>query len=521
MITSNLQLFEALLLEQMLVDQAQLALIKQSAEIKSKSLFECLLSLKTIQSHKLYLAASKIWSVPYIDISRQGYRIDEDSGIPKYILRKLKCICLNDKDGQPVLAIGEPGKLSDVHKIEFFAKHTFITVLADIQEINKLQNQQTRKTVNLSCPESNDNELDTYLAKADKIAASDIHIESFNGYCRLRIRVDGILHPLESISSEQGRRLVSQIKLMADMDIAQSRLPQDGRLSYSLAQKTIALRVNSIPTVHGEKLVLRLLAHHGRRYKLDKIGLLPAQFNKIRQIISQPNGLILVSGPTGCGKTVSLYALLEILNTGKENICTIEDPVEIFEDGINQISINRKAGLDFSQALRALLRQDPDILMVGEIRDAETAEISVKAAQTGHLVMATLHSRSALSAKHRLLQLGVKNHVLNDALKLIIAQRLPRQLCINCRQRATTSQSLQSLFKMHGFPFVESVLKSKGCSTCLQGYSGRSGIFEILDPDSHDVVSIEPPQINYSLTQSGLQQVLNGMTSYSELLRVL
>ena len=521
MITSNLQLFEALLLDRMLVDQAQLSTIKQSPEIKTKSFFECLLSLKTIQSHELYSAASKIWSIPYIDINQQDYRVDDKSGIPKNILRKLQCISLIDMNNKPVLAVGEPEKLNDIHKIDFFAKRKFSTALADIQEIGKLHNQQSQAKSDQSNPALNGHHLDGYLLKADKLRASDLHIETFNGYCRLRIRVDGILHPLESISSDQGRRLISQIKLMADMDIAQSRLPQDGRLSYSIALKTIALRVNSIPTVHGEKLVLRLLANHGKRYKLDKIGLLPAQFNKIRQIIKKPNGLILVCGPTGCGKTVSLYALLELLNTGKENICTIEDPVEIFEDGVNQISINRKAGLDFSQALRALLRQDPDILMVGEIRDAETAEISVKAAQTGHLVMATLHSRSAISARHRLLQLGVKKHLLDDALRLIIAQRLPRQLCMCCRQITTTPQSLQSLFKSNEFPLVESVFKSKGCNLCLQGYSGRSGIFEIHDPDLDDEMSRNLPQIKYTLEQSGLQQILQGMTSYNELLRVL
>ena len=521
MITTNLELFEALLLDRMLVDQAQLSIIKQSAEIKTKSLFECLLNLKTIQSHQLYLAAAKIWSVPYIDINQQDYRVDDDSGIPKYILIKLHCISLIDKDNEPILAVGEPEKLNDIHKIDFFAKRKFTTVLADIQEIGKLQNQQNQNKPDQAEVSLKAHQLDGYLLKADKLGASDLHIESFNGYCRLRIRVDGILHPLESISCDQGRKLISQIKLLADMDIAQSRLPQDGRLSYSLALKTIALRVNSIPTVHGEKIVLRLLAHHGKRYKLDKIGLLPEQFNKIRQIIKKPNGLILVCGPTGSGKTVSLYALLELLNTGKENICTIEDPVEIFEDGINQISINRKAGMGFSQALRALLRQDPDILMVGEIRDAETAEISVKAAQTGHLVLATLHSRSALSARLRLLQLGVKKHLLDDALKLVIAQRLPRQLCISCRQITTTPQSLQSLFIANEFPLAESVFKSKGCNQCLQGYSGRSGIFELLDPGLAEDSSRQQPQINYSLEQSGLQQILQGMTSYNELLRVL
>lgn len=521
MTTSNLQSLQALLLDRMLVDQSQLENVRQSSEIRYKSLFECLLGLKTIQRHQLYSAAAKIWSVPYVDLNQRDYRVDNESGIPEYMLRKLHCISLIDSHNRRLLAVGEPGKLSDVHQVEFFAKRQFKTVLADLVEIEKLQNQQTQKITELSGSQPSADDLQRYLEKADSLGASDIHIESFNGYCRLRTRVDGILHPLESVSCSRGRKLISQIKLMADMDITQSRMPQDGRLSYSLAGKTIALRVNSIPTVHGEKLVLRLLAHYGKRYKLDKIGLLPAQFKKVRQVIKRPSGLILVSGPTGCGKTVSLYALLELLNTGQENICTIEDPVEIYEDGINQISINRKAGLDFSQALRALLRQDPDILMVGEIRDAETAEISVKAAQTGHLVMATLHSRCASSAKHRLIQLGVKKHMLDDALKLVIAQRLARQLCIHCRKMTGTPASLKSLLRANGMQSVKSVFASGSCKACMQGYSGRSGIFEILDPDHDEDISRHQPQLSYSLEQSGLQQIVEGMTSYDEILRVL
>ena len=526
MITSNLQLFETQLLDQMLIDQAQLALIKRSPEIKAKSLFECLLSLKTIQAQQLYFVAAKIWRVPYVDISQPEYSVDHDSGVPDDMMKNMRCICLTDHKNQPILAIGEPEHLDQIHKINFYAKRQFRTVLADIQEIGKLQNQLIGKVLNRPAQPAENQELNAYLSRADDVAASDIHIECFNGYCAIRIRVDGLLHPLESISSSQGRRLISQIKLLADMDIAQSRLPQDGRLSFSLAHKNIALRVNSIPTVHGEKLVLRLLAHHGKRYKLDKLGLLSAQYNKLRQIIKKPNGLILVTGPTGSGKTVTLYALLELLNTGKENICTIEDPVEIFEDGINQVSINRKAGLDFSQALRALLRQDPDILMVGEIRDAETAEISVKAAQTGHLVLATLHSRSALSGQQRLLQLGVDKHVLDDALRLIIAQRLPRQLCISCRQEIPAPESVCSFLKANGFALQNSVFNSAGCNACLQGFSGRSGIFEIYDPalnnpalKNHGVNQKTP--LNYSLTQSGLQQMIEGITSFNELLRVL
>ena len=494
--------------------------LKKQLKQGRQNLFANLLSLKTIPATQLYQTAANVWGLSFIDLTTDTHKLDNSHGIPDDVLTKLTAVSLIDSNNQSILALGEPEKIADVHRLSFYTKTNFSYALADIQQIKKIQNQQRDST-----PLENtltQSELLQYLTQADDLAASDLHIEPFQGYCRLRIRVDGILHPLHSISSEQGRKLTSQIKLLAQMDIAQRRMPQDGRLRFPLKQKILSLRVNSLPTIHGEKLVLRLLEQHGRRFKLDKIGLFAGQYKKIRKTLKQPHGLFLVTGPTGSGKTVTLYALIELLNTGKENICTIEDPVEITEDGINQISVNRKSGLDFSTALRSLLRQDPDILMVGEIRDSETAEIAIKAAQTGHLVMATLHTRTAKQARTRLLQLGVKDYALDDALKLVIAQRLPRQLCPDCKQQIPTPLWQQDFFARANMPACLTVHHQTGCNFCMRGYAGRSGIFELYDPQhsAERQLGTPDPQ-HYTLEQAGLQQVALGNITAEELTRVL
>ena len=518
MIHSNIILFEQTLIERKLITDQQLSKLKETNEYSNKGLFESLLSLKTISVNKLYQIAAEIWSVPFIELSTKDYPQTNVLKVPTRVLTHLDAVTLTDKNNNYLVAFGTPEKLNQINQLSFFAQYQFNPVLADINSIRSVRNQQQHQNNNTKNTSINENDLDSYLSKSIELNSSDIHIEMFDGHCRLRVRVDGVLHPLASIQAEQGLKLISQIKLLANMDIAQSRLPQDGRFSYQIKNKTISLRTNSIPTIHGEKLVLRILEQHGQQFKLNQLGLFTEQYQVVRETLKKPNGLILVTGPTGSGKTVTLYALLDLLNTAKENISTIEDPAEIHVDGINQVSINRKAGLDFSTALRALLRQDPDIVMIGEIRDSETAEIAVKAAQTGHLVMATVHSRNAISAKTRLLQLGVEKYSLDDALRLIIAQRLPRKLCHECRRQTQPTQTVTQLFKASMLKLPDYIDQAVGCSNCLQGYSGRTGIFELL-PNNQNPESNHMPKLD--LQQSGLQRVANKETSFDELMRVL
>ncbi len=518
MISSNLRLFEQKLIEKDLITQKQLYEIKKSNEFFIYGLFESLLNQKSIALEQLYQTAAQVWSVPFIKLTHNNYVPIHDIDIPDKVLDDMEALMLKDENSNHLIALGKPEKLSQINQLGFYTEQKLEPVLADIHSIRKARNQRRHLTINNSNNPVGSNDLTAYLEKSLTHNASDVHVEMFHGHCSLRIRVDGVLHPLASISCDQGLRLISQTKLIAHMDIAQSRLPQDGRFTHQIKNQPVSLRVNSIPTIHGEKLVLRILQQHAKQFKLNQIGLSAEQYQLIREIIKQPSGLILVCGPTGSGKTVTLYALLELLSTGKENISTIEDPAEIQVEGINQISINRKSGLDFSTALRALLRQDPDIIMIGEIRDNETAQISVRAAQTGHLVLATLHSRTAANAEIRLLQLGVNQYSLDQALRLTIAQRLIRKLCPQCQTKHDVSKSAIELFNNSNLAVPKHIYQALGCPLCLQGYKHRTGIFELLT-DKHHFGQVAAADT--SLIQAGLNQVADGKTSLDELLRVL
>ena len=511
-------MFEQKLVEKNLITQTQLSELKKSNEFLTHGLFESLLKQKSIALEQLYQTASQVWSVPFIKLGHNNYVPNHAVDIPGKVLDELEALMLTDQHNNHLIAMGKPEKLSQINQLGFYTEQKLKPVLADINSIRKARNQQRHLRINSANDPVYDSDLTTHLEKSLAYKASDIHIEMFDGHCSLRVRVDGVLHPLASVTRDQGLKLISQIKLIANLDIAQSRLPQDGRFTHRLKNNSISLRVNSMPTIHGEKLVLRILEQHAKQFRLNQIGLDADQYQLIREIIKQPSGLILVCGPTGSGKTVTLYALLELLNTGKENISTIEDPAEIHTEGINQVSVNRKAGLDFSAALRALLRQDPDIIMIGEIRDTETAQIAVKAAQTGHLVLATLHSRSASSAQTRLLQLGVNQYSLEQALRLTIAQRLIRKLCQQCLIKHQIPKSAVNLFNNSNLSVPEHIYQAAGCPLCLQGYKGRKGIFELL---THRNQLECHKEVDTNLMQVGLRLAINGKTSLEELLRVL
>jgi len=325
--------------------------------------------------------------------------------------------------------------------------------------------------------------LDRLLLLAYELRASDLHFEPYEGSFRVRIRIDGQLRPCLAPPLALRDRLVSRIKVLAKLDIAEKRLPQDGRLSLSLPGAAAAdFRVSSLPTVHGEKLVLRLIDAAPAQLALDALGYDSAQQATLLQALARPHGMVLVTGPTGSGKTLSMYSCLQWLNRPGINICTAEDPVEIMLPGINQVSINEKAGLDFATALRAFLRQDPDVIMVGEIRDLETADMALKAAQTGHLVFSTLHTNDAPSTLLRLRQMGVAAHNIAASVVLITAQRLLRRLCTHCRQAVERPEAL--LRDAHCPPQWLAadwpVYRAQGCSLCHGGYLGRVGVFEIM-----------------------------------------
>lgn len=364
--------------------------------------------------------------------------------------------------------------------------------------------------------------------------ASDIHFEPFEDFYRIRFRQDGILHKVASPPARLAGFIVARIKVMANLNTAEKRVPQDGRFKLSLSKKrSMDFRVSTCPTLFGEKVVMRLLAPAQSLPNISSLGMQPKQEAAMVDALERSQGIILVSGPTGSGKTVTLYTALNILNTMEDNICTVEDPVEIPVAGINQVHVNQKTGLTFAAALRSFLRQDPDVIMVGEIRDLETAEIAVKAAQTGHLVLSTVHTNSATETILRLANMGVEAFNLASALILIIAQRLTRRLCDRCKKPVVMSDEalLQEGFKPEEIATVQ-CYEAQGCEHCYNGYKGRVGIFEVL-PLSLDMVQLilagaTAPQLAEqarkegvaSLRESGLLKVKEGITSLSELNRV-
>ena len=372
------------------------------------------------------------------------------------------------------------------------------------------------------------------LMDAIKLGASDIHIEPYEKRLRVRYRVDGVLHENASPPISLANRLVARIKILSRLDIAERRVPQDGRLKLAGQRNTkIDFRVSTLPTVHGEKVVMRLLDSSGASLKLSDLGMEADQLVHYEAAVKKPYGMVLVTGPTGSGKTVSLYSALAMLNRPETNISTVEDPVEINLDGINQVAINEKANLTFSVALRSFLRQDPDIIMVGEIRDLETAEIAIKASQTGHLVLSTLHTNDATATIMRMLNMGIAPYNVAGSINLIMAQRLARRLCSNCKQPTDLPPEIliDAGIKEDDIDNV-TAFEAIGCDACTNGYKGRAGIFQVLPvsdkltsmilksagQDELEFQAIEEGVL--TLRQSALKKFATGQLSLAEVERV-
>ncbi len=372
------------------------------------------------------------------------------------------------------------------------------------------------------------------LLDAIKLGVSDIHIEPYEKFYRVRYRLDGILKEITRPPINTANRICSRIKIMAKLDISERRLPQDGRIKMKLSRnKAIDFRVNTLPTLWGEKIVMRILDPGSTMLGIDALGFEDDQKQLFLSALHQHQGLILVTGPTGSGKTVSLYTGLNILNTHEKNISTAEDPVEINFEGINQVAINTRVGLDFSSALRAFLRQDPDVLMVGEIRDIETAEIAIKASQTGHMVLSTLHTNSATETLNRLMNMGIPPYNLATSVTLIIAQRLARRLCSYCKKPIKLSPKvlLQEGFTEEQLGHIE-LFGPEGCDKCNGGYKGRVGIYEVVpitdsisriimdDGNTIQIADMAKQQGFNDLRASALMKVTLGITSLAEANRI-
>ena len=380
-----------------------------------------------------------------------------------------------------------------VLEVNHFKRGSGIKMEVLLREINALtQEANPRQLPKL---------LELILHYAYQLKASDIHIEPHAAKARVRVRIDGILSTLINFDLGLLELLISRLKVLAELDVAERRLPQDGRFFVIITSFRLEYRLSICPLAQAEKAVIRLVNLNEKILTLRDLGLLVSQLQELESVLHKPHGLILVSGPTGSGKTLTQYAILNYLNAETRNLISIEDPVEVLLPGVNQIHVNNKTGLEFNKILRAILRQDPDVIMIGEIRDLETAEVAVKAAETGHLVLATLHANSAWDSLQRLEHIGVPAYALRACVRLLLAQRLIRCLCRSCQGK-----------------------KESSCVECVQGYRGRTGIFELINLNQGESAAqgaaLEPPKY-VNLYEAGLTKVASGITKLEEVNRVV
>lgn len=525
---------------------------------------EALIDLAIFHHHDLTEQLSQIFGLPATDLTRFDYApLCQQLGLRELITR-YQALPLHSNGQILTLAIADPTHLQVEDEFRFATGLQVELVLADHKALHaairrlygrslatpgtqgkEISQDELADLVQISDDEKTTIEdlsqddspvsrfINQILLDAVRKGASDIHFEPYESHYRIRLRCDGILVETQQPASHLSRRLAARIKILSKLDIAERRLPQDGRIKLRLdADTAIDMRVSTLPTLWGEKIVLRLLDSSAANLNIDKLGYNEQQKQLYLAALTKPQGMILMTGPTGSGKTVSLYTGLRILNTEQVNISTAEDPVEINLPGINQVQVQPKIGFGFAQALRSFLRQDPDVVMVGEIRDLETAEIAIKAAQTGHLVLSTLHTNSAAETVIRLANMGIEPFNLASSLSLIIAQRLARRLCPHCKVAITAPAALQQQFGLLAEDAVYEAHPS-GCTECTNGYSGRVGIYEVMAfhpaladavmqrASIHQIETIAQQHGMQPLLQSGIEKLRAGITSFSELQRVL
>ncbi|WP_151173426.1 type IV-A pilus assembly ATPase PilB [Pseudoalteromonas ruthenica] len=529
---------------------------------QSRCAAETIVRSSNMSNQELLAQCVELFRTPYIDLSSFDPRSIDKHLLNEQLIRRHHMLPISTKGNKLFLAASDPTDYGAFENYEFSTGLQCEVVLADYRQIDNLIEQLFDATHTLKLSQEDSDEL-SHLAKQDydnhhpeqgnedddapiivyinkilrdaiRRGASDLHFEPYDGDYRIRFRIDGVLHEMANPPYALSTRLAARIKVMSKLDISEKRKPQDGRIKLTISPRnSIDFRVSTLPTMWGEKIVMRVLDSSNATLGIDALGYEEEQKQLYLHALQQPQGMILVTGPTGSGKTVSLYSGLSILNTPERNISTAEDPVEINVKGINQVQINPKAELTFANALRAFLRQDPDVVMVGEIRDLETAEVAIKAAQTGHLVLSTLHTNSAPETITRLLNMGVPAYNVASSVSLIIAQRLARRLCKYCKEpeQLPTEELIKQGFDANSVAQVK-LYQAKGCDQCTDGYKGRVGIYEVLEVSadiakvivsggsSIDIAETAKEAGCATLRQSGLRKAAEGITSLSEINRV-
>ncbi len=519
-----------------------------------KKIGEILVDKEIITEEDILGALEFQLGIPHMNLEHYNIDYNIASIVPESLARRYTVIAVEMVDDKLKVAMKDPLNMFALDDLKLSTKREIIPIIASEKGILNLINQtytsaQTKNIVNQverqmreeqqkqSIEEGENDDapmvqlVSNILQRCILKGASDIHIEPFEYYVRIRYRVDGELYELMRTKKETLNGMTTRIKILSGLDIAERRLPQDGRMSKTVNGQQVDMRVSILPTIYGEKTVIRFIYRTGKELGLQDIGFYPSDYEKVQNLLKNPHGIILLTGPTGSGKSTTLSAALKVLNRDNVNIITVEDPVENMIEGINQVATNSKIGLDFASTLRSILRQDPDIIMIGEMRDSETSTIAIRAAITGHLVLSTLHTNDAASSIPRLIDMGTEAYLVGAAIKGVISQRLVRRLCPSCqtKHKVTASES-----KIYNIPEGTEVYQARGCTACNQtGYKGRLAVHEVLTIDSslEDLISsgktsteeIRMEAIHRgmrTLWDNALYNVLQGKTTMEEMLRI-
>jgi type IV pilus assembly protein PilB len=547
------------------VDESGMHAALQAASEKKTSFVTQLIAGGSVKARDIAITAAAEYGVPLFDLDALSVDLEAVRTVSDKLLAKHRVLPLFKRGKRLFLGVADPTNLHAIDEIKF---QTSMAVEAIVVEDDKLQRkldkaieQSDNQMPSLGDDDAVDLEslevsggdgdeisdavtrddvedapivrfVNKVLLDAIRRGASDVHFEPYEKMFRVRLRMDGVLKEVAQPPVQLTGKIAARLKVMARLDIAERRVPQDGRIKMRLSKtRAIDFRVSSCPTLYGEKIVLRILDPSQAMLGIEALGYEPFQKDLYLKHLAKPQGMILVTGPTGSGKTVSLYTGLNILNREDLNISTAEDPAEINLPGVNQVNVNNKVGLTFASALRAFLRQDPDIVMVGEVRDLETAEIAIKAAQTGHLVLSTLHTNDAPQTLSRLVDMGVKPYAIATSVSLIIAQRLARRLCSQCKQPLDVPAAAlrKEGFQENDIASGIKIYGPKGCSSCTDGYKGRVGLYQVMEVSEEigriimtggnalDITKQAAKEGVWDLRRSGLEKVRSGLTSLEEI----
>jgi type IV pilus assembly protein PilB len=547
-----------ILLEQGLISEEHLQRALDEHRNTPKSLGRVLIDLGYIRERDLVRALAEQVGLEFVDLTE--YRIDAAAAalLPEALCRRYRALPIGEEDGKLLVAMSDPANvyaLDDIRTITGRDVRPVVATANDVeQSIQKFSGMGEQvEALATEAADAIDTDggvaveaaveeapivklVQAIMTQAAADRASDVHIEPTETDVRVRFRVDGVLHEvMHSPKSIQGG-LISRLKVMGDLNIAEKRIPQDGRVSLRINNRSLDLRLATLPTVHGEKIVIRILDKSNALLQLSELGFLPQAFESYERSFRKPYGAILVTGPTGSGKSTTLYATLNIVNSIDRHIVTVEDPVEYRLPGVNQMQVNPKAGLTFASALRSILRADPDIILIGEIRDRETAMIAVESALTGHLVLPSLHTNDAPSAITRLIEMQVETFLVGSAIDCVVAQRLARKLCEKCKQAYAPegSELIEAGFAESRIPELGLFFRASGCQSCSNtGYRGRIGLYEVMPmteeierltverASSETVKRVAIEQGMYTLRDDGLYKAASGLTSIEEIARVV